>query len=78
MGGKDFRRGRGWIRSLGRVSSDSTSEAAGETTSTGTFLLAAVEGLMSWCGEGWRLMEADWIAEASSAAGFDAMTQIGA
>jgi hypothetical protein len=29
--------------------------------------------LMSWAGEGWRLMEADWMAEASSAAGLEAM-----
>lgn len=38
----------------------------GEAGLTGCLLLAAVEGLRSWCGEGWRLMEADWIADAMS------------
>ena len=29
-------------------------------------MLTVVDGLRSWRGEGWRSMEADWIAEASS------------
>jgi len=43
----------------------------GDAGSTGTLVEAAVEGLMSWAGEGSRLMEADCIAEAISMAGFD-------
>lgn len=38
---------------------------------TGTFSEAAVEGLMSWVGEGWRFREADWSVEASSMAGLE-------
>ncbi len=38
-----------------------------------TFFDAAVDGLMSCAGDGWRLMEADWMAEAISAAGLEAM-----
>lgn len=37
-----------------------------EERSTGIFWDAAVEGLRSWCGEGSRFMEADWIVEAIS------------
>jgi hypothetical protein len=36
-------------------------------------MLAAVEGLMSCRGEGWRFMEADWSAEAISIGTFDAI-----
>ena len=43
-------------------------EVVGET---GRLLDAAVEGLRSWVGSGWRLMEADWMVEAISTAGFD-------
>jgi len=43
----------------------------GDAGSTGTLVEAAVEGLMSWAGEGSRLMEADCIAEGISMAGFD-------
>lgn len=39
----------------------------------GSFLDAAVEGLMSWCGDGARLIETDWMAEAISEAGFEAI-----
>ena len=38
---------------------------------TGRLVLAAVEGLRSCAGEGWRFMEADWMAEAMSTAGED-------
>jgi hypothetical protein len=50
-------------------------ECSGEIGSTtpGVFLEAAVEGLMSRLGSGLRFMLADWIAEASSAAGLDAI-----
>lgn len=37
----------------------------------GCFVEAAVEGLMSWVGEGWRFMDADWSVEAISMAGLD-------
>lgn len=43
----------------------------GDAGSTGSLVEAAVEGLISWVGDGWRLMEADCIAEAISMAGFD-------
>ena len=43
-------------------------EVVGET---GRFWEAAVDGLRSWAGSGWCLMEADWTAEAISTAGFD-------
>lgn len=51
----------------------STSESTdvGETGSTGCLVEVAVEGLMSWAGEGSRFMDADWIVEAISMAGFD-------
>lgn len=45
-------------------------EVVGET---GRFSEAAVEGLRSWAGSGWCLMEADWMAEAISTAGLDMM-----
>ena len=41
----------------------------GEMSSAGSFLDAAVDGLMSWDGEGARLRLTDWMAEARSAAG---------
>ena len=50
-------------------SSESGSDKWGEMISPGTLREAAVEGLMSWCGDGWRFMLADWMAEASSMAG---------
>ena len=37
----------------------------------GCFVEAAVEGLMSWVGEGWRFMDADCRVEAMSMAGLD-------
>ena len=40
----------------------------------GRLVEAAVEGLMSWEGEGWRFKEADWIVEAMSIAGLDMAT----
>lgn len=43
----------------------------GEETVTGNFLEAEVEGLMSWRGEGARLMEAVWIVSAIRRAGED-------
>lgn len=43
----------------------------GDAGSTGSLVDAAVEGLISWAGEGSRLMEADCIAEAISMGGFD-------
>lgn len=43
-------------------------EVVGET---GRLVDAAVEGLRSWAGSGWRFMEADWIVEAMSTAGLD-------
>lgn len=43
-------------------------EVVGET---GRFWDAAVEGLRSWAGSGWCLIEADWIVDARSTAAFD-------
>lgn len=43
--------------------------ASGYTAVPGIFLEAAVDGLISCAGEGCRLMETDWMAEASSDAG---------
>lgn len=45
------------------------------STVTGIFCEAAVEGLRSWVGEGARLMEADWMVDASSIAGFEAIVR---
>lgn len=42
---------------------------ADSETVTGILREAAVEGLMSWWGEGLRLMDALWMVEASSRAG---------
>lgn len=50
----------------GIVEASEDMEVVGET---GCFLLAAVEGLRSWAGDGWRFREADWIAEAMSTTG---------
>lgn len=77
-GGKDLRRGRGM--GGGCRTEDGMSEAASSASSrsegdgeggmlAGMRLLAAVEGLMSWCGDGSRTRWADWMAEASSVAG---------
>jgi hypothetical protein len=49
-------------------------DLAGELMMAGSFFDAAVEGLMSWCGDGVRLIETDWIAEAISEAGFEAIS----
>ena len=74
MGGNERERGRGRMMSLGRVEASSSltreleRECGGETTSAGIFLEAAVDGLMSWAGSGWRLREADWMVDASSVA----------
>lgn len=43
-------------------------EVVGET---GRLVEAAVEGLRSWAGSGLCFMEADWMVEAMSTAGFD-------
>ncbi len=48
-------------------------EVVGET---GRLVDAAVEGLRSWAGSGLRLIEADWIAEAMSTAGFDIVSGV--
>lgn len=40
---------------------------------TGLLVLAAVEGFRSCAGDGWALIEADWMADAMSMAGFDIM-----
>jgi hypothetical protein len=45
----------------------------GKVRVTGCLELAEVEGLRSWCGEGWRWREADWIVEAMFMAGFEAI-----
>ena len=47
----------------------------GETGRTGRFSDAAVDGLMSWSGEGWRLREADWRVEVRVAAGLVAIVR---
>lgn len=43
-------------------------EVVGET---GRLVDAAVEGLRSWAVSGWCFMEADWMVDAISTAGFD-------
>ena len=81
MGGKSFRRGRGARIPEDMEEMEDEEECErddGETTmSAGSLAEAAVEGLMSWVGDGWRLMETDWMAEASSAAGLDDMAKMG-
>lgn len=52
---------------------DRGGEGAVVSISAGTFLDAAVDGLMSCAGDGWRLIETDWMAEASSLAGLEDM-----
>lgn len=47
----------------GILSSSEDTEIVGET---GSFEEAAVDGLRSWAGEGWRLIEADWMVDAIS------------
>ena len=47
---------------------DAMEEVVGET---GRLVEAAVEGLRSWAESGWCFMEADWMVEAISMAGFD-------
>ena len=43
---------------------------------TGCLAEAAVEGLMSWVGEGWRFMLADCSVDASSMAGLDILNEL--
>jgi hypothetical protein len=77
MGGKDLLRGRGLTMSDWIEASDAEdSERVGEVILAGTFFDAAVDGLMSWLGDGSRLRETDWIAEESSEAGFEAMVVV--
>lgn len=45
----------------------------GEVGMTGSFREEAVDGLISWRGEGWRLSEADWRVDVSVAAGSEAI-----
>lgn len=51
--------------------------APGNSAVAGIFLEAAVDGLMSCAGDGCRLIETDWMAEASSVAGLFAITTTG-
>lgn len=66
MGGNDLRRGRGRMISLGMVDSvdkdvERDRECGGDCDSrvAGSFLDAAVEGLMSCSGDGLRFIETD-------------------
>lgn len=54
---------------------DEDADGEGEAKRTGSKVEAAVEGLMSWLGEGWRLMEADWMVDVIVAAALSAMTR---
>lgn len=65
-----MRRGTGLRAEEGMllVSEELAMEVVGET---GRLVDAAVDGLRSWAGSGLRLMEADWMVEAISNAGFD-------
>lgn len=63
-----MRRGMGLMAEEGMLFSVLATEVVGET---GRFVEAVVEGLRSWAGSGWCLMEADWMVEAMSSAGFD-------
>ena len=63
-----MRRGTGLMAEEGMLFSELAIEVVGET---GRLVDAAVEGLRSWAGSGWRFMEADWIVEAMSTAGLD-------
>lgn len=51
------------------------SEGSEAEVERGIFSDAAVEGFMSWVGEGARLMDAVWMVDASSMAGFDAIVR---
>jgi hypothetical protein len=74
MGGNDLLRGRGRMISDCMDPSDAEErERVGELIMAGSFLEAAVDGLMSCFGDGARLIETDWIAEAISEAGFDSI-----
>ena len=55
-------------------SAEGDADGEGEAKRTGSKVEAAVEGLMSWLGEGWRLMEADWMVDVIVAAALSAMT----
>lgn len=63
-----MRRGMGLMAEEGMLFSELAMEVVGET---GRLVEAAVEGLRSWAGSGCRFMEADWMVEAISTAGFD-------
>jgi hypothetical protein len=78
----DFRlgRGRGVVEeegalrtSLGIVEMEEVGDDGTSFSVAGTMVLAAVDGLISWVGDGCRRMWADCIVEASSAAGLWAM-----
>ena len=77
-GGKERRRGTGRITSEGIVEEADEREVGevGDARSAGIFCDAAVEGLMSCVGEGSRLIESDWIAEATDVAGLTAMFDV--
>ena len=64
------RLGAGFSADSGMLSASDDREV-GDAGSTGCLVEAAVEGFTSWAGEGWRLMDADCIAEAMSMAGLD-------
>lgn len=66
------RRGIGRNADTG-ISSSPTSERSSEPIVTGSFLLAAVLGLRSWEGDGWRFSEAACNVEAISKGAFEAM-----
>ncbi len=63
-----MRRGTGLRAEEGMLFSELAMEVVGET---GRLDDAPVEGLRSWAGSGWCFIEADWMAEAMSIAGFD-------
>ena len=63
-----MRRGTGLTAEEGMLSSELVMEVVGET---GRLVEAAVEGLRSWAGSGSRFMEANWMVDAMSTAGFD-------
>lgn len=63
-----MRRGTGLRAEEGMLFSELAMEVVGET---GRLVEAAVEGLRSWAGSGLCLIEADWMVEAISTAGFD-------
>ena len=60
MGGNDLLRGLGLMISDCVVTSDADeSDRVGETIVAGIFFEAAVVGLISWLGDGSRLMDTD-------------------